>query len=470
MRFDRTISRHRLWSTTLLVLILLQVPSSVNAQIPSGDYDGTYDLTYQHLVGPRDLRTDTLSKYIQISNGEISSTDGLVTGIVLANGTVTRMTSICPQSPHLGSQFTGVIRGGGGQGIYRCVTNGTPWGQEFAWSLSNGPTSKITTTTVRIATSTTTTVRTATTTTTTIPRATTTIPTVVSIATIPNSSSGFPILNDPPTVRLYPNSGFTRTGSPIKVVFEVKDDSKRARVFLDLYSGGSLVETIDTSEFIPAIGGKLQSRYFQTISYLMNEFNGPFYVCVRAVDEQGNWSDRAPHSSCQWRSIEAELSRVTNKCGAQGYGDIVDMQFNLFLNWQEYGGKIVDVSVVCDLHDAAYAGLTVYDPINKRMHDFRTWSRDKVDAKFYNDFRKMCHVSLKDPNLLKNCIYGPTFSKWVWAPWIVGIVPGALTYWGGLRYWGWSSYDSDATTPGTQNADPVMTTPIGGARINGPKP
>jgi hypothetical protein len=55
-----------------------------------------------------------------------------------------------------------------------------------------------------------------------------------------------------------------------------------------------------------------------------------------------------------------------------------------------YGRFKVNFRLACDLHDAAYVGAAVADPINGGYVDSFDWTREQVDAKFVADERKLC--------------------------------------------------------------------------------
>ena len=55
-----------------------------------------------------------------------------------------------------------------------------------------------------------------------------------------------------------------------------------------------------------------------------------------------------------------------------------------------YGRFKVNFRLACDLHDAAYLGAAVADPINGGYVDAFDWTREQVDAKFLADERKLC--------------------------------------------------------------------------------
>lgn len=267
-----------------------------------------------------------------------------------------------------------------------------------------------------------------------------------------------------PKVVLVPQTAVTRVGKKITAKFKVTDDSKQAKVVAALYSNGTLVQKLEDAE-LSAATGKQVKREFTAITG--GSANGPFYVCVWAVDAAGNESAKAPYSACQWRSIEVAINWLSNGCGSADWGATGDMAQNLFLNTREYDDITVNVAPACDLHDAGYAGATVYDSINLKLIDFRTWSRAEVDLKFRNDIRKICRALLKQPAALKQCTNGAPFSISGASGIFTNNPPGANTYYEGVRAFGKNGFDTDSTTPGTQNVKPGKTTPEGGARSNG---
>lgn len=192
---------------------------------------------------------------------------------------------------------------------------------------------------------------------------------------------------------------------------------------------------------------------------------GPYFFCFWAEDAAGNRSVNAPRSSCQWLSVQVPVARVANGCGGAQWGSFWASVQNWFLDSRKYGGYTVYFRMACNLHDAGYSGATVADPFSGKIIDFRTWSRLRVDNKFYDDIGTLCSKYL----------YNAAARKYLWRcqrgmpmDTVAGVVqPGALAYYQGVRSYAEDAYDADATVPGTQTVVPTGTVPTGGARSNG---
>jgi len=113
-------------------------PSPSPAPTPTGGkYDGTYSFTYYYPqdTAPHTVVPRTISGYFIVTNGVISSPDGLLRGTVDANFGNAVFTSPCPIGAQDPATYRGVLNAGGlnkiGEGTYSCV--GTP---TWNWSVA----------------------------------------------------------------------------------------------------------------------------------------------------------------------------------------------------------------------------------------------------------------------------------------------------------------------------------------------
>ncbi len=256
---------------------------------------------------------------------------------------------------------------------------------------------------------------------------------------------------------------------PLKLTFRMSDNSGKALGTMRLFSGGTVVGGASTKRFVK--NGRYSLRLTKT-----PKGSGPFFWCAQAKDRAGNYSP----IKCKWLSIAVPISRANvNGCGTAGYGPTAEWLQNYFGDVREYGyaedRTKVRLRNACNIHDAAYSGITVYDALDKRYVDFRKWSRLKIDKKFRGDIRMLCRRELSTPKrmapYLRTCENGVGFTTFL------GLIPlkglsavedaGANTYFDMVRAHGGVGFDADATTPGTQPNMPAKTSPTGGRRNNG---
>ena len=149
------------------------------------------------------------------------------------------------------------------------------------------------------------------------------------------------------------------------------------------------------------------------------------------------------------------MARVSNGCGGEGWDTQVWVE-NYFGNEHTYKDSsinpaaksyVVNFKKARDLHDAGYGGMTVYDRLNNRTIDFRTWSRKAVDDKFWRDMKRLCddQIHAQEPPgetatvaLTKCKSTGGAAS--IGSEWLYNKV----------RYWGSHFFDADLTRPGHQ--------------------
>jgi len=255
---------------------------------------------------------------------------------------------------------------------------------------------------------------------------------------------------------------------PLKLVMAISDNSGRVQGTMRVYSGGTVVGGSSTNGFVKP------GRYSVTLRKLPKG-SGPFYWCAQSKDKAGNYSP----IKCKWLSIAVPITRVkVNGCGTDGYGPTAEWLQNYFGDVREYGTGADRTEVrlrnACNIHDAAYTGITIFDALDKQYVDFRQWTRLEIDAKFRNDIRALCRRVLSKPKsmapYLHTCTHGESLAS------IIALIPlqgmgaldqaGAETYFGLVREYGGVGFDADATVPGTQAQMPNRTFPPGGVRNN----
>lgn len=250
----------------------------------------------------------------------------------------------------------------------------------------------------------------------------------------------------PPTISAGKPRGIVPIGEVIPVRFQVSDNSGKARWYGMLYSGGQPVAKAQSKGLVKATGATLGGNWSSA-----GKSTGPFYFCFWAEDAAGNRSANAPFSSCQWISVQVRIPAVSNGCGAATWGQAVADALNWAGDVRMYGNKPVNIRQACNQHDAGYAGVTVAGITTKKATDYRTWTRDEIDQKFYQDIAKQCARFLKGPANAEN---------------LKACRNDAITYVGLVRQFGAGAFDADVTVPGTQPQAPASTTPAGGARVN----
>ena len=271
-------------------------------------------------------------------------------------------------------------------------------------------------------------------------------PSVTLTLAVMASAGGRPTANKPPTIRVLPHSGVVRIGKRIPVSWAVKDDSGRARWFAALISGGTQVSSAQSRGLVAATGRVESAQWPRS-----GGGTGPFYSCFYAQDSAGERSADAPMSSCRWVTVQVPVPAVSNGCGAGTWGPYVADALNWVGDVRTYGSTPVNIRPACNQHDAGYAGVAIAGMNTPKVTDYRTWSREQVDQKFYDDIMIQCRRFLPgaaNAAYLKECR------------------EDAYTYVGLVRQFGQGAFDADVTVPGTQTVVPTATVPPGGARDN----
>ena len=271
-------------------------------------------------------------------------------------------------------------------------------------------------------------------------------PSVELVIAVMKTGAGGPTTNKPPTITMLKAGGVVGLGERIPVKWLLNDDSGRARWYAGLFSGGALIGRAQSSGLVKANG---TIRAYWPLAAKRGA-TGPFYSCFYAEDKSGLTSANAPMSTCIWHTAQVSVPSVSNGCGA-AWGQIVEDTLNWIGDTRTYGGKTVNIRPACNQHDAGYAGVAVAGIRTKKVTDYRTWSREQVDQKFYTDILKQCRQALSgkaNAGLFKQC------------------KDDAAIYVGLVRQFGKAAFDADVTVPGVQTTTPATTNPPGGARNN----
>lgn len=268
----------------------------------------------------------------------------------------------------------------------------------------------------------------------------------------------------------------TTTPFPVRIPYRLSNPTGKARMHIAIFSDGNVVSKYD-SQPMP------QGKY----SYLIKKRPpgpGPYFLCLYAEDDKGN---RGTGNTCTWLSIVVPANLFSNGCGsdgvAQGWVGAAALWVQNFTGNKRLYGKgahRVAVEIACNIHDAAYAGVTIFDPIARKYIDFRTWSRLRVDEKFKADIQRQCRISLTLPaekEWLPTCLEGLTLAQVKEFMLVTSPTEGPLGAWNLLqdkigaqlyfdlvRTEGGVGFDADVVTPGTQPVMPSSTNPAGGNR------
>lgn len=137
---------------------------------------------------------------------------------------------------------------------------------------------------------------------------------------------------------------------------------------------------------------------------------------AQSKDKAGNYSP----IKCKWLSIAVPITRVkVNGCGTDGDRLTAEWLQNYFGDVREYGTGSDRTQArlrnACNIHDAAYTGITIFDALDKQYVDFRQWTRLEIDAKFRNDIRALCRRVLSKPKsmapYLHTCTHGQVWPR-----------------------------------------------------------
>ena len=265
-----------------------------------------------------------------------------------------------------------------------------------------------------------------------------------------------------PRLEIVPRS--LEPGPSQRVQYRVRDDSARAQVTWTLYSDGADVRQWVSDGLEPATG-TLQRLTIRPVAGAP----GPYFLCGWAKDEAGNTTSKAPRSACVWLPLQVSLagSSVINGCGADQRYDFVEQLQALLLNSQTYGPVATSFVEACNIHDAGYSGITVFDPVSRRLIDFRRWTRAEVDALFLKDMRTLCSRQIPWALAAERqvCRNGLRLMA------AIADLPstdqvGAFTYYTAVRQAARDAFDTNATVPGVQTDSMPSTWPRGGGRNN----
>jgi hypothetical protein len=198
-----------------------------------------------------------------------------------------------------------------------------------------------------------------------------------------------------PTVKAWKINQILRIGKRYAQDLAVRDRTGKARIFTDLYDGGTKIGSANSPGLVKAKGQKRRVYITPTANR-----KGPLEFCVWATNASGASSRKAPRSACKWVDVIVPIRNVSNQCGGDGWDKVVQFQ-----NWVGNTSSFYDTSLrisftvdftdACNLHDAGYGGHTVADVLNRKrgkptIVNFRNWSRGEVDRKFLSDMEKLC--------------------------------------------------------------------------------
>jgi hypothetical protein len=195
----------------------------------------------------------------------------------------------------------------------------------------------------------------------------------------------------PPKVRAFTKKGLTEPGKPGVVEFSVQDESGSARVYVNLYEGGTW--KLRWSRKVAAKG--LEHKRGAQLNFAA-DLVGPLRFCVFAENAAGLKSKSAPRSACALIALLANIKKVSNGCGGEGWAAVVAVE-NYFGNSSTYvdeatgNSYTVNFAAACNLHDAGYGGQTVRDKLHgNKPVNYQKWTRAQVDEKFRKDMVLLC--------------------------------------------------------------------------------
>lgn len=289
--------------------------------------------------------------------------------------------------------------------------------------------------------------------------------------------------NEPPVVLLSPAAWIQNTvptfvpiGQGFDLKYQLKDDSGQSRITFVLYSGGTMVQMVGPQELVAA-NGSTQIWHMDPVTPTSALTSGPFSVCAIAVDDSGKASAPTPQASkaCTWLALEVPIGLVANGCGGQQWGPTLGKLQSSVLNAQSFGGHKVVFKPACDAHDAGYSGVTARDPVNDRVLNYRTLSREWIDNQLFWDMATLCQQQLKPgmvtANQYKLCNPGVSLKRYLsgvgWGAVHLDtyVPPGAHVYYEAVRKYARKAYDTDSTIPEVQyDASVPVTIPSGGGR------
>jgi hypothetical protein len=114
-------------------------------------------------------------------------------------------------------------------------------------------------------------------------------------------------------------------------------------------------------------------------------------VVVLALASVRAGAGKPPPPRSEWPPGAVDIKTVSNGCGPTSAVT--------YKNRQTYArdeGETITVSFrdACDLHDAAYSGAYVWDPINEEFVDFSDpkWTKQTINEKFKRDLQRSCSI------------------------------------------------------------------------------
>jgi hypothetical protein len=189
----------------------------------------------------------------------------------------------------------------------------------------------------------------------------------------------------------------------IKYVADNLEMSGPFSVMWKLYSDGVLV----WSQKGPLItkSGMYERKFVKPYFPPGDTKLGPFYLCASAISPSGQTSYGAPCTAVLWIGIEVPLQRVSNGCGGQLGSKYIDKWMQKSWDSHVFQSKSVSFKPACDVHDAGYSGVTIYDPFVKEVVDYRTTSRFQIDEYFKMNLQTICLA--QPPEIVSECFFYP---------------------------------------------------------------
>jgi hypothetical protein len=223
----------------------------------------------------------------------------------------------------------------------------------------------------------------------------------------------FARLTPAPIAKAWKIDEFLRIGKRYSQYLAVSDRTGKARIYTDLYDGGTNIGSAKSPGLVTAKGQKRRVLITPSANR-----KGPLEFCVWAMNASGATSAKAPRSACKWIDVVVPIKNVSNQCGGAGWDKVVQFQ-NWVGNTSSFSDSrlkksyTVNFTDACNLHDAGYGGATVRDILdgkrgNRPIVNFRLWSRSEVDRKFLEDMRKICRreIPAKATGARSACVKG----------------------------------------------------------------
>jgi len=246
-------------------------------------------------------------------------------------------------------------------------------------------------------------------------------------------------------------------GKPYGIKYTISNiTAGGGRMIFRMYSDGTLVWTQSVNA--TANGTFTRMEPAPKFSITKKDY-GPFYLCVTPV-AAGIVNVRPPCETWHWVPIEVPIALVSKGCsGETGFKFLRKVETG-WLDKQIISGLVLDFRDACNVLDAAYSGLTVKDPIMKKVVDFVLMDRSHVDLYFQFDMQMICMTTVSDLNVsdIKKSNAAASCDKWV------------TRYYKAIHLVGSNFFDANPAKAGVQmlyvEPDPLLGLPIRVGRNN----